>query len=168
LGKIARWIKEKIDTYIYGLIEHKLNVKIESLLFSSSGDDSPPLPEDRVFIIEKEGTGRYCIIGVLVQSQGAEPGEKKLFSRDENGELKSLIYLKKDGIIELNGNADFAVRFSELESGFNQLKSDHNNFLLHVHSGVTTGPGVSGPATPPATQSTASVAGSKIEDIKVP
>ena len=35
-------------------------------------------------------------------------------------------------IIEINGNTDFAVRFSVLQTAFNQLLADHNS---HKHGG---------------------------------
>jgi len=166
MGRIARWIRSQIDKYIIGVVESRLNTTIQAFLYGSPGDDSPPLPEDRVLIIKIDGSGKYAIAGTLVLSQGAEPGERKLYSRDNEGNLKSLIYLKNDGTMELNGNTDFAVRFTILESGFNQLKDDFNATLLHVHP-VTTAPGSTGPPTPLITPSTANIAGAKIEEIKV-
>lgn len=71
-------------------------------------------------------------------------------------------------VIDSVEGGDFLARFDELKTGFDQLKSDFNAFLTHVHSGVTTGGGVSGPATPPATVSTASIDSAKIDELEVP
>jgi hypothetical protein len=52
------------------------------------------------------------------------------------------------------------TRFEELETGFNQLKSDFNSFLTHVHGGPGT------PPAPPVLPSTASISGAKINEVK--
>ena len=73
------------------------------------------------------------------------------------------IYLNKDGEIILNQGSDFAVRFSALETAFNQLKSDYD---AHTHPYVDT---PIGPSTTSATApSTADISGAKIEEIMVP
>lgn len=74
--------------------------------YAPSGDDSPPLPEDRVVLLDIEGTGNCASVGVLAKSQGAEPGEKILYSRDEDGNVKAKIHLKKDGSVVFEGEGD--------------------------------------------------------------
>ena len=92
----------------------------------------------------------------------ADPGETKVYSTDADGAEQATAILKPDGTMEINGNADFAVAFNDLKSGFDTLKSDFNTFLTHVHGGSGT------PPVPPAVPSTASVDASKISTIKVP
>jgi hypothetical protein len=122
-----------------------------------SGDDSPPLPEDRVFIVKKDGSGEYAIVGVLAKSQGAEPGEKKLYSRDANGNTKGLIYIKKDGTIELNGNTDFAVSYNDLNLALQTFKTAINVlFATKLDGGGTTG------------TLTLDLSGAKVEKVKLP
>lgn len=136
-------------------------------LMNNAGDGSIPAIGSRVIISQ---LGPAWKIGVAI-SDNIDPevqdGEVHHYSQDA-GIIKAFIKLLKSGIIEINGNTDFAVRFSVLETGFNQLKADFNAFLLHVHSGVTIGPGTSGPPAPPAVPSTASIAGAKIDEVKVP
>ena len=48
--------------------------------------------------------------------------------------------------VELNGNTNFAVKYTELKSAFDTFKNDFNTFIttvynLHVHAGVTVGAG---------------------------
>jgi len=160
VGRIGRWLLSKIETYIEGVIETRINEALKCLLYGASGDDSPPLPEDRVLIIEKTGSGSYAVCGILSVSQGANPGEKILYSRDSNGTIKSTIKLLSTGILELNGNSDFAVAFNDLKIGFDQLKSDYN---LHSHATAATGPPV-----PPSIISTASIDASKVSGVKLP
>ena len=76
------------------------------------------------------------------------------------------------GKVEIQGNSDFAVRFSALETAYNQLKADYDNlvtiFNAHVHSGVTTGPGSSGPTPTPGSPSTGNISGAKVEEVLLP
>jgi len=57
-----------------------------------------------------------------------ENGEKKIYSQ-ENQVIKSFIYLKKDGTIDINGSADFAVRYNALNTVLQQLVTDINAAL---------------------------------------
>jgi len=101
MGRVGRWISSKINTYIIGIIESRINEKIQSMLYGPSGDDSPPIKDDRILVTSIDGTGKHVVSGVLSLSQGANPGEKKLYSRDSTGTVKATIYLKNDGSIEL-------------------------------------------------------------------
>ncbi|MCK5612867.1 hypothetical protein KAR91_63930 [Candidatus Pacearchaeota archaeon] len=92
-----------------------------------------------------------------------------LIDKDGNIELEnsagSFLKLTKDTIAELMGNADFAVRYSKLETAFNQFKSD---YALHDHtvSGVQSGSDTK--TTSVAGPTTADISGAKIDEIKVP
>ena len=158
MGRIADLIRTRINNYITGIVTSRVKSEISALLFTVSGDDSPPLPDDKVFIVKKDGSGDYAIVGVLAMSQGAVPGEKKLYSRDSEGNLKSLIYIKKDGTIEINGNADNAVRFNSLDVGLQAFISDLNFKLTTAFATV--------PYTWPG--SSIDIAGAKIEEVKLP
>ena len=72
----------------------------------------------------------------------------------------------------MNGTGDFAVRFSDLKTGFDQLKSDFNNFItqkynLHTHPVIAVGSPTS-PTTLIGTSSTSSIDSAKIDTIEVP
>lgn len=83
-----------------------------------------------------------------------------------SAEMKSeIVTLTGSTQVELNGNSNFAVKYNELKTAFDQLKSDFNGFLTHIHSGVTPGGGVSGVPTPPATPSTADMSPSKNDKV---
>ena len=133
---------------------------------------------DNVYIIENVVTQTNQIqsqkfYGFDNKNQISDVGEKRIFSTDSDGNVVFALHLKNDGTAEFGGNNDFLVRFNELESGFNALKSDLNDlvsaFNSHMHATAATGPPV--PPTPipsqiPATPSTASISGAKIEEIK--
>ena len=126
------------------------------------GIDAVPIEGDQgIVIVIDESQGKTISIGVYPDPQ-AESGEVRLYSRDDTGTLQAYSLHKKDGVLELNGNTDFAVAFNDLKSGFDQLKLDHNAFLLHVHGAAGT------PPVPPAIPSTASIDAAKIATVKVP
>lgn len=129
-------------------------------LFNPVGDNSIPVMNSVVMILEAGGSWK---IAVAQNDQkdfksGLNEGEKYLYSKDEN----SFIKIKNDGTIEINGDADYAVRFNELKTGFDQLKSDFNNFLIHVHGSSGT------PPVPPAVPSSASIDNSKVDEVTLP
>lgn len=135
-------------------------------LMNNAGNGSIPPVGERVVIVQIGAAWKIGIAESDNISPEIEDGECHIYSQD-NDLIKAFIKLLKTGILELNGNTDFAVRFSALETGFNQLKADHNAFLTHLHGGVTTGGGISGPPAPPVAPSTASIAGAKVEEVKI-
>lgn len=125
------------------------------------GDDFSPPDGTRVFIVQV-GPAYKLSLGVddKVEPQAAK-GDHWLYAIDGAGDAASIIKLIGNGTAEILGDTDFAVRYSALETAFNQLKSD---FDTHVHSGVTSG----GSSTAVTTPSTADITGAKINEIKVP
>jgi hypothetical protein len=91
----------------------------------------------------------------------------ELRTRDGAG----FVSMVDDGTVEINGNADFAVAYTDLKSAFDQLKSDFDTFVttkynLHNHPTAPAGP-VSIPSVVGAA-STADMSGAKLSTIKVP
>jgi hypothetical protein len=81
-GVIARKISEEIKDWVGIISEARKDDNRHGLLFTPAGDDSVPLDEERLILIKTDGNGKYIVIGTLTPSQGANPGEKILFSRD--------------------------------------------------------------------------------------
>ena len=163
------------------IIENKRLVKFlrmgasdvrEKQEISPFGFDSNPI-KDMIAVYSETGeVGKSVIIGYINKNQIAESGESRMYSTDDNGVLKMFLHLKKDGTAEFGGNTKNLTRFQELESGFNQLRTDLNNLVIafnqHTHPTAPTGP-ISIP-TPiptviPASNSTASISGAKIVEI---
>lgn len=130
--------------------------------------------KDMVAIHAQTGvSGESVVIGFINKDCIAAIGENRIFSTDENGVLSTYIHLKNDQTMEVGGNTDFMVRYSELENAFNELKNDHNDlvtaFNSHMHATAATGPPsipTPIPSSIPATPSTADITGAKIEEIK--
>jgi len=136
------------------------------------GIDSNPVKDLIAIYAPTNEKGETVIIGYLNKNQLAEIGEIRTYSTDENGEIKFYTWLKNDGTMELGGNSKNLTRFQELESGFNQLRDDHNDlvnaFNTHMHPTAGSGPpSIPTPGTGiPAQPSTASIEDAKIEEIK--
>ena len=86
-----------------------------------------------------------------------DAGENKIYSQSGDA-IKAFINWLNTGILELNGNNDFAVRFNALKTGFDLLVT---NFNAHVHT--ETGGTTSAPTVP----STADIDASKVNEVKI-
>jgi len=145
--------------------------------FGQSGEDFNPPNESNAIILDL-GSAFRVVVGV---DDGIEPtmgvGERKMYSI-KDGTIKAFINLLSSGVIELNGNADYAVRFNELKTAFDQLKKDFDDAMSlglnpHTHNdslgAPTTAPLLPGPTWPAGVlPSTADIDPAKIEEIKVP
>lgn len=134
------------------------------------GIDSVPI-KDLVAVYGKTASsGKTVVIGYLNKDRLAEIGETRFYSTNEQGQLQTYVWLKNDATIEIGGDTDNMVRFSELKTAFDQLKSDFNSFVsttFNVHTHVSASPG-SPTATPvpTGTTSTANIDPAKIDEIK--
>lgn len=110
MGRIGRMIKTAIDTYIVQTVEAYAGANVTANTYAPSGDDSPPLAEDRVLLSKVDGSGQFAACGVLSASQGAKPGEKILYSRAEDGSVMAMVKLLQDGTISVSGSgANLAI-----------------------------------------------------------
>ena len=138
---------------------------------SPPGEDSSPPDGSKVLIIDIGSAYKIAIAADDNVEPSMLEGEKKLYS-SSSGAIAAFINFLQGGIVEINGNSDFAVRFTALETAFNQLKTDFNSqvtiFNAHVHGGVLAGGGTTLISATPGTPSAADVSGAKIEEIKVP
>ena len=146
-------------------------------LISQAGEDTSPANGCRVLISEADESYSVAVAVTDDLAPEVEPGEKEFYSTD-NPATQKLARLKfnKDSELELNGNTDFAVRYSELKTGFDQLKTDFNNLITaynaHIHiTTATVGvglPGVIAVTTSVGSSSTADIDNSKVEEVKLP
>jgi hypothetical protein len=84
----------------------------EAYVFGPSGEDSPPLPEDSVYLGDSPGAGRENALGYMdTRNEGvAEPGEKRMYARDPDGAIVATIWMQGDGTIFLsNGNGSIEM-----------------------------------------------------------
>lgn len=100
MGRIGKLIKTEIEKFIIATVETRFKYNQTADFYAASGDDAPPLENDRIALIDVDGTGNFAAIGVLMVSQGAKPGERILYSRDEDGNPQAVLKLLGDGKIE--------------------------------------------------------------------
>lgn len=143
--KVLRYGKSDVQT-AYNCLPH--------------GIDSKPIKDKLAIHIKTSNNSESVIVGYIDKSATTNEGECRVYATNSNGVEVFSIYLKNDGTVEFGGNTDNLVRFSELKAGFDQLKSDFNTFLTHVHGGAGT------PPAPPQLPSTASIDSAKIDEIK--
>ena len=71
--------------------------------FMSAGDDSKPLPDDYAVIVPIENTSNAAVVGFVDprNTPVTEPGEKRIYSRDTEGNVVAAVHLKNDGAVEV-------------------------------------------------------------------
>lgn len=155
------------------------------------GEDSSP-PDNSLVVVVAVSPGYKiaiaCDDGMLAESS---PGEKILYSQ-LNGKKRTSIVLKTDGsvlidtkdasgsqvskieigaggeislngsFLNLNGSANFAVKFLQLEAALTKLAAD---LLTHGHLGVQAGSDVSAGLAIPIT---IDISSAKAESVKLP
>ena len=146
-----------------------------SLQATPFGIDSNPVKDMVAIYGATSEKGKTVIIGYINKNSVAEVGGNRLFSTDSGGAEKSVIYLRANGDIELNGDDDNLVRFKKLSDGFDTLKSDLNSLVTaynsHTHIttatvGPTPTPGIIAPTPSTGTPSTAEISGAKCATLK--
>jgi len=133
-----------------------------------AGIDAGPIKNLVAVYARTEKKGNPVIIGYLNKNAISKPGELRFYSQDSDGNELVYLYLNENGIIELGGNTDFAVKYNELKTAFDQLKSDFNNLVTVYNSHIHTAP--SGPtSTTPSTgtSSAADMTSSKVDNVKL-
>lgn len=131
-------------------------------IFSSS--DFNPANGTRVYICNVSDSYQIAVATSDGLTPESEPGEIEIYSTDNPVTSKQAsIKLDKDAKIIMNEGADFAVRFSALETAFNELQTQYN---AHTHPYIN----VAAPATTSATaaQSIGDISLSKIDEVLVP
>jgi hypothetical protein len=86
-GRIGRVIDHIINKFVQLILETRKEYNQTVYLYTPSGDNSVPCKEDRLIILKVDGTGKYIATAVATESQGANPGEKIFFGRNQKGEI---------------------------------------------------------------------------------
>lgn len=139
---------------------------------SPFGIDSNPTKDYRAIYANTEVKGEKVLLGIFNENVLTDIGEIRIYSEDSPKNQSFYIHLKNDGTCEIGGDSNFMVRFNELETGFNELKDDHNSlvtaFNSHVHPTAAVGPPsvpTPVPGTIPVSSSDANITNAKIDNI---
>jgi hypothetical protein len=109
IGRIGKVLDHAINDLIELITETYKGFNQKGILYNSSGEDSPPVKDDKIFLVKADGSGKYVVVGVLTKSQGAKPGEKIFFARDEGGNIKSKLSMLGEGSIIWEADGDFKL-----------------------------------------------------------
>lgn len=147
-----------------GRLKLKLELSaVEDVRFvemAHGGEDSPPIDGDYMLVVTVFGSYQTAYpLGDNVPT-GMGPGERHLYSRDLSGTIKAFVKLLSSGTLVLNGDVDNAVRYSALETAFNQLKYDHDNHVHWLSEETTTGNTTTG--------SSADISPAKVDTVTLP
>ncbi len=162
--KLAKTISSVIDNLTRRIVTVYLLGRTdvqEAIQSAPYGIDSNPI-KDMVAVFAQTGErGKTVIVGYLNKNQIAAIGETRLYSTDEDGNVKISIYLKNDGTAELAGNEDNLVRFVPLDDFVGALNNFFNQQLPLIASGIATGGGSYTPGT-----ANFNISGAKIDELK--
>lgn len=129
---------------------------------SPFGVDANPLKDMTAIFAETSNISESVIVGYINKNQLANIGEVRLYSLDENNAVKSFIWLKNDGTIELNGNTYSSVRYEPLESGINAKDNLINTELGKIATAIASLGG-----TYTVAPVSTNIASAKNEDVKL-
>lgn len=108
ISVVKQFARVTLDGAFRALITHDPGnlASTDAEYYGPSGDDSPPLPEDFVLLVESEGAGRQNAAGIMdTRNEGtAEPGEVRRYARDPDGAIVATIWLKGDGTIAISND----------------------------------------------------------------
>lgn len=114
IAKLLSFTRTKVDG------AHVSDVKIDpggganitAQHFGCPGDDSAPLPNDFVATTGAPGSGTEQVTGYIdpKNEPKAAAGEKRIYSRDSDGAVVAVVWLKNDGTVVIeNGNGSIEM-----------------------------------------------------------
>jgi len=140
------------------------------------GIDSAPINTSIAAFADTADTGTAVVIGYVYKDAIAAAGESRMYSTNSSGAFQFQVHLKANGEVLIGTSSsdaaytNFLVKFNELKTGFDLLKTEVNAivtiFNAHVHTGVTSGPASSAISPTPAIPATATIDSSKATKIK--
>lgn len=134
------------------------------------GDDSCPPKGIKGIKSLTDNSSVPVVLGYFNKSIKSAAGEKRFYSVKPNGDEAFYIWLKNDGTCEVGGADDNLVRYSALETAFNELKGKYNDlaskFNTHTHGGVMPGGSLTAVPVAQSTQSSANITPAKISQVK--
>lgn len=169
IGILLDWARRARNgvPYSEGVINPGAGKNATGSHFGPPGDDGQPLPGDYVIAVETHGSGRVVLVGYSdpKNEAKAEPGERRIYARNSDGDPVVDLFLKADGSATLANEkgryelrADGSTKISN-DAGNIELKADGSvsingatitadgeivnasgiNLSTHVHGGVTSG-----------------------------
>lgn len=130
---------------------------------SPYGTDANPIKNMVAIYSETAEKGRKVILGYINLNQLADVGEHRIYSTDADGNLKTFIWLKNDGTMQLGGTTDNLVRYSKLADALSNEKTGLQAELTKIATAIT---GLGGAYVPGTI--TIDISQAKIDEITTP
>lgn len=111
------------------------------------GVDANPIADMIAVYAPSSLRGKTVIIGYINKNQIAAPGEHRIYSTNEAGELQTFIWLKADGQVQMGGNNDHLMRYSPLDTELQSFKTAIQAELTKIATGITGAGGTYTPGT---------------------
>lgn len=145
---------------------------LDCLIINNPGCESSPMSGDRIPVLSI-GNFYLSIGGTDEIEPTIEEGEKLLYSRDGDGAFSAFIRFLQNGDLNLNGDSDNVVRFSDLDTAISNMVDSINNAITtaitgHTHPGVVSGPSSTGSGSGSGSSVTADISDSKVKTVFVP
>ena len=138
---------DSVKRLVVKFIRYGLNDTQTAIDVAPYGTDANPIAGMIALYDVTPGSGETFIVGYLVKNRMAAPGEHRIFSTDSNGNLKAYLWAKNNGNLELNGNADNAVRYAPLNTELSSFKTVMQAELVKIATGIIAGGGTYTPGT---------------------
>jgi len=126
------------------------------------GIDSNPVKGSKALHVETLQMDGSVIAGTINEATNLAPGEIRISSTNSDGVEQTHITLRSNGIIEIGGTDHNMVRYTPLNAGIQQFKTDVQAQLTLI-AAVLNGL-VPGSYTPPVLS--VDISGSKIDEVK--
>lgn len=109
IGKLLDFVRGQVDGAHVSdaVIDPGGGANLSAQHFSSPGDDARPLPGDYVATAPSPGTGNEHAVGYIDPANPgiAEAGEKRIYSRGDDGAVIAVVWLKNDGTIVIENDS---------------------------------------------------------------
>lgn len=116
-----------------------------------AGIDSNPIKDMVAVYAATDDKGTKVIIGYLNKNQLSQPGEARMFSTDADGNIKTFVWVKNDGKIQLGGTANNLVFYAAMNDAINKtligLVPQLQLELTKIATGIVAGGGTYTPGT---------------------
>ena len=156
-----------------------LGKKQNVLMLNPYGIMSNPKNDNMVVLFQQEGMedSLFGIVNDVNNRDDLDIGDFQIGVPSKTTRIKLSTDNKITFVFDQKNATDFAVRFNELKTGFDELKRDYNNFVstkynTHTHDVASIQSGTStataSPTSSSGSQSSASIDDAKISDIKMP
>jgi len=171
--RIAKYLSAKIDSkarrIVKSLVLGKRDVQL-SYEASPFGVDGKPVADMRAVHVRTGVKGETATIGYINLNQKAKDGELVLYSTkaDDGSSEQAYMHLKNDGDLELNGDQDHLMRYSEFAEWAAEMEARMEDHYHSDPSSGVTGTPLQGPQPGVALTVTNDHEDAKVDTVKTP